>query len=82
MDDHLCFIVPSAYTGEARDPVVQLERAVGEVLKQAASVASSGAGVWGMFAAYYAALGFHTSAREALFKQVPHDCLPLQAGAA
>ena len=48
---------------------------MGDVLKQAASVASSGAGsaVWGLFADYYAALGFRTSAREALLKQVLHQ---------
>ena len=44
---------------------------MGDVLKQS-SAASSGAGTatWGMYAEYYAALGFHASAREALFKQV------------
>lgn len=44
---------------------------MGDVLKQS-SAASSGAGsaTWGMYAEYYAALGFHASAREALLKQV------------
>ena len=43
---------------------------MGDVLKQS-SAASSGAGsaVWGLYADYYAALGFHASAREALLKQ-------------
>ena len=44
---------------------------MGDVLKQSAT-ASSGAGsaTWGLCAEYYAALGFHASAREALLKQV------------
>ncbi len=44
---------------------------MGNVLKQS-SAASSGAGsaTWGQYADYYAALGFHASAREALLKQV------------
>ena len=44
---------------------------MGNVLKQS-SAASSGAGsaTWGLYADYYAALGFHASAREALLKQV------------
>ena len=43
---------------------------MGEVLKQAAGAASSGAEtIWGLHAEYHAALGFHASAREALLKQ-------------
>ena len=60
---------------------------MGNVLKQS-SAASSGAGsaTWGQYADYYAALGFHASAREALLKQVrllfgvlsPLCCWPVQ----
>ena len=52
---------------------MQLEQAVGNVLKQS-SAASSGAGsaVWGLYADYYEALGFSASAREALLKHVRH----------
>ena len=62
---------PPAGTVASRSPAVQLEQAVGDVLKQS-SAASPGAGsaTWGMTADYYAALGFHASAREALLKQV------------
>lgn len=58
-------------TGGRRDPDAQLERAVGEGLKQA-SAASSGAGglVWDLYADYYHATGFQASAREAALKQV------------
>ena len=57
--------------GSRRDPEVQLERAVGDALKQA-SAAASGAGalVWDLFADYYHATGFPASAREAALKQV------------
>ncbi|CAL5228170.1 g11251 [Coccomyxa viridis] len=62
---------PAAGTAAARSRAAQLEQAVGNVLKQS-SAASSGAGsaTWGQYADYYAALGFHASAREALLKQV------------
>ncbi|BDA46600.1 Tetratricopeptide repeat protein 27 [Coccomyxa sp. Obi] len=57
--------------GSRRDPDAQLERAVGDALKQA-SAAASGAGalVWDLFADYYHATGFPASAREAALKQV------------
>ena len=58
--------------GAGRDPGEQLERAVGDVLKQAAASGSGSSSMWALFADYYAALGFHTSAREALLKQVRH----------
>lgn len=60
--------------GAGRDPGEQLEQAVGDVLKQAAAAAGGGSAVWALFAEYYAALGFHTSAREALLKQVGCAC--------
>ena len=62
-------------TGGRRDPDAQLERAVGEALKQA-SAAASGAGglIWDLYADYYAATGFPASAREAALKQVRSCC--------
>ena len=47
---------------------------MGDVLKQAAAAGGSSS-MWGLFADYYTALGFHTSAREALLKQACHACV-------
>lgn len=57
--------------GGRRDPDAQLDRAVGDALKQA-SAAASGAGalVWDLLADYYHATGFPASACEAALKQV------------
>ena len=62
-------------TGGRRDPDAQLERTVGEALKQA-SAAASGAGglIWDLYADYYTATGFPASAREAALKQVRSCC--------
>ena len=80
LPSHLGYFLAAPAAGElgSRSAVAQLEQAVGNVLKQS-SAASSGAGsaVWGLYADYYAALGFHASAREALLKQA---CLHLGNG--
>lgn len=65
------------FAGGGRDGAAQLERTVGDLLKQAV-LAPSGStkGLWQLYADFYAATGFHASAREALLKHVryPLEC--------
>ncbi|KAK9803992.1 hypothetical protein WJX72_011120 [[Myrmecia] bisecta] len=48
----------------------QLERGVQDCLKQAVNSSAVSPALWGMYAAFYRATGFPTSAREASLKQV------------